>query len=375
VKESLIEANISIDAIADGTIEAGKEFAIDVPKGEHVSVVTSWGSYFLPIISKSKESHVVIIPSSINRQAGRMTIKFFDGTPDREIEIKPRLAAEPLESYIGEKSIVADGGQDWAMLTVIPQDEFFNLTKSGTGVDFKMVRPNGNLYAQGINTKYGVAFSKIFSEKKVGKTIIAVNTNGIAAKEKELLEIAGPPVDFKIQAIGIYPYADSRQYFQMESSEILDRFGNHVANGTLVQFSVSDANGSSRILNAYTISGKGILNINNPTNEGRMQVQASIGDYAKSNIVGYDFKRHIQKMDVKFEGKNIIVGPVIGRFGQYASDGTEVVLEDLETGFTITKYVKKGYARFSIEGMNTKSYALQITCGGFVKTLKSEKNE
>ncbi|SOE21717.1 hypothetical protein SAMN06298216_2173 [Spirosomataceae bacterium TFI 002] len=375
MKEPPIGVNISIDTLVDGTIEAGKDFAVAVPKGKHVSVVTSWGSYFLPIISNSEESHVVIIPSSINRQAGRMTIKFFDGTPDCEIEIKPGLAVEPLETYVGEKSIVADGGEDWAMLTVIPQDEFFNLTKSGTGVDFKMVRPNGKLYAQSISTNYGVAFSKIFSERKVGKTIIAVNTNGIAAKEKELLEIAGPPVDFKIEAIGIYPYADSRQYFQMESSEILDRFGNQVANGTLVQFSVSDANGSSRILNAYTISGKAILNINNPSNEGRLQVQASIGDYAKSNIVGYDFRRHIQKMDANFEGKYIVVGPVIGRFGQYATDGTEVVLEDLETGFTLTKYVKKGYARFSTEGMNTKSYALQITCGGFVKTLKSENNE
>ncbi len=357
------------------SVEAGKEFYIEVSKDiKHVAAIASWGSFFLKA-EKIGDKKLVKVPHEVNRQAGRLTIKFFNEEPDREIKVIPGKAAEPLEAYVGEKSIVADGGETWAMMTTIPQDEFFNLTVQGTKVDLNMIRPNGSRQNLVMKTKYGVAFHKILSQSKVGKTIISVNTGGVAGKEKELLEIAGPPVDFMLKAENIYPYADSRQYFQIVSSQIKDRYSNQVANGTLVEFHVTDADGSKRILNAYTISGEAKLNINNPSHEGLMTVQASIGDYAKSNTASYSFGRHIKSMELRIKDKRLIIGPVMGRFGQYATDGTEVIIENVELGFTTTVAVKKGYARFSLESMETDNYTFKVTCGGLVKTIKNKVGE
>lgn len=200
----------------------------------------------------------------------------------------PLSAAMPLDTYLGSKSVIANS-QDWAMLTAIPTDTFGNLVRAQTPVRFELVRPNKLVENKQAFTNQGVAYQIITAQTKAGKTLGYVSVNQVKSKEKELLEVADIPVDFRIWSEDTTPFADGRQTFKIKTDVLKDRYGNTVPDGTLVLFECQDANNTLRQLNGYTLEGIATIVVQNPVSAGNLRIRASVNGGGKSNLFTVTF--------------------------------------------------------------------------------------
>jgi hypothetical protein len=206
----------------------------------------------------------------------------------KSYHVLPMGATMPLDTYLGSKSVIANG-QDWAMLTAIPTDTFGNLVQAQTPVQFELVRPNDLAENKQTFTKHGVAYQIITAQTKAGKTMGYVSVNQAKSKEKELLEVADYPIDFRIWAEGTTPFADGRQTFKVKTDVLKDRFGNTVPDGTMVLFECQDTNNTLRQLNGYTLEGTATIVVQNPVSAGSLSIRASVNGGGKSNLFTVSF--------------------------------------------------------------------------------------
>jgi len=334
------------------SLNAGSKLSIKLPQNTpdcQLLLNSSWGTWWLNL-SETEFN----IPDSVMMQSGLLDLSlFYDKNliAEEQIFIKPLQPFEPLETFLGSKSIIADGGEHWSMITAIPTDKFINPVSENTPVNFGFYRPNGTTEAYDIPTKHLVSYKKIYSQQKVGKTIVSIKAANAAGKEKELLEIPGYPTSFNIENDELYLYADARQYFKLKTAIIKDKFDNIVSDGTLVSINIKDTDGSNRQLTSYTIGGIAILMIQNPIKAGTMQISANIYGDVESNQLNIQFQEAIKDFKVSFnkQTKELKIGPLIGSMGQYIADGAEVevILNPGQEHFTTL--VIDGYAKLNFK--------------------------
>lgn len=202
--------------------------------------------------------------------------------------VRPKQTSYPLDTYLGSKSIIANG-QDWAMLTAVPTDTFGNLVQDQTPVQFEVIRPNQTQEYMTSTTQYGVAYQRINAKTKAGKTLGYIYINERKSREKELLEVADYPVKFEISTDNHTPFADARQTFKVKTSILKDRFGNIVPEGTAVIFYCQDANHTLRQFKSYTLGGIATIALQNPASAGLLSIEALVYGGSKSNILTLTF--------------------------------------------------------------------------------------
>ncbi|WP_341227099.1 hypothetical protein [uncultured Arcticibacterium sp.] len=347
----------------------------------HLLVSTSWGNY---VVEPQQENSkwIFAIEDSLTQTAGAYILDLAcEGRllKSKQMQVFSGLPAEPLEAFVGSKSIEADNGEHWAMILAIPTDTFDNLTADKTPVNFSLHRPDERVEKLNKNTEHGVAYHKIYSKSKVGKTIIGVRAGAATAKEKELLEMPGFPVNFNIYAERVYSFADKRQNFHLKTSVIKDKYGNIVADGTLLNIDVTDSDNSKRILTSYTMDGVAELDIQNPSLAGKILINGSIYGDAKSNELELSFKKYLAKLPVRFsaEEKAVIVGPLVGPLKQYMSDGAEIEMYIESLDMLKIGVVKNGYAKIDLTDMKAGNYKGLVSSGGLESEvdIKLKTNE
>lgn len=245
---------------------------------------TTWGT----TMDTFGQNHAITIVDTL---AGTVSAEVIYGgkkITQKLYHVLPMITTLPLDTYLGSKSIIANG-QDWAMLTVIPTDTFGNLVRAKTPVRFELVRPNNVTENKQAVTKHGVAYHIIVAQTKAGKTLGYATVNGLKSKEKELLEVADYPADFRIWVEGTTPFADGRQTFKVKTDVLKDRFGNTVPDGTLVLFECQDTNHTLRQLNGYTLEGVATIAVQNPVSAGSLRIRASVSGGGKSNLFTVSF--------------------------------------------------------------------------------------
>jgi hypothetical protein len=334
------------------SLYAGSKLSIKLPQNTpncQLLLNSSWGTWWLDL-----SKYEFNIPDSVMMQSGLLDLSlFYDKNliAEAQIFIKPLQPFEPLETFLGSKSIIADGGEHWSMITAIPTDKFINPVYENTPVHFGFKRPNGTSEDYDIPTKHLVSFKKIYSQQKVGKTIISIKAANAAGKEKELLEISGYPRPFNIENDELYLYADARQYFKLKTGIIKDKFENVVSNGTLVSINIKDTDGSNRQLTSYTIGGIARLMVQNPNKAGTMQISANIYGDVESNQLNIKFQETIKDFKISYNKQTEVlkIGPLIGAMGQYIADGAEVEVILNPRQENLKALVIEGYAKLNLK--------------------------
>jgi hypothetical protein len=279
------------------------------------------------------------------------------------VNVLPGIAAEPMDTYLGSKSVVADG-HDWAMITAIPTDKYGNLLKEGTPVNFDFLTPTNKREHKVANTKYGVAFQKIYAQTIAGKTFVGVSVGSVNSREKELLQVADFPSNFTIQAEKNSLYADARQTFKVKTSTLKDQNGNIVSEGTMVIFQVKDANNTTRLFNAYTINGVAEIHLQNPTSLGNLQLIASVYGGGSSNSLLIPFQSAFQNIPVEFDNTtkklSLRIGVLRGKLNQLLPNGIIVALT-IDDGKVISTEAVSGYAIFDLTDFDKGKHDLTIS--------------
>lgn len=278
------------------------------------------------------------------------------------VNVVPSTAAEPMDTYLGSKSVVADG-KDWAMITAIPTDKYGNLLKNNTPVNFDLLSATNQREHKVSDTKHGVAFQKIYAETTSGKTFVGVSIDSVNSREKELLQVADFPTNFTIQAEKNSLYADARQTFKIKTSLLKDQYENIVSEGTMVVFQIKDANNTTRMFNAYTINGVAEFHLQNPISWGNLQVVASVFGGGKSNNLSIPFQSAFKNIPIEFDVTTrklrLKIGVLRGKLNQLLPNGIIVALSINEQKATTTEVVN-GYAIFDLTDLPAGKHDLII---------------
>lgn len=373
-----ISSHGTIQLESDSTLTVGEGLIVgihtkNIPQGEKI-LITCQNSWGMDVLEKEVNSSLIrlILSKKFTRISGIITLKVFYLGKElgrKQVEVLPKKTAEPLDAYLGAKSILANG-KDWAMITAIPTDTFGNPVKNHTPITYEILRPDGTQYEIQSTTENLVSFQIINSLTKAGKTFIGVSLNGVASREKELLEVADFPVNFTIKADSHSIYADDHQFFKIKTSVLRDRNNNIMPEGTAVSFLCKEPSGTGRLLNSYTIDGIAELSVQNPKEAGTLEVIASVYGGGKSNVLALDFMSPIDHINVRYEteSQRLNVGPLIAQLNQLVPNGTQVklVFENSKLP-TLLQEVVDGHAYFDFADLPKGDYPVTIFVYGIGK--------
>ena len=339
----------------------------------------SWGSTIFTAQSADGLAEITI-PVTTTQRSGLITLSAeANGYRGKTtLRVQSTAPIEPLTPLIGARSIVADG-KSWAMAVVIPFDKFYNPVDDGTLMKWRIRHADGEEEQIDSETRHLLAWQRITSHTKSGKTYLSVATQNKFGSEGMLTEIAGWPVPFKLFTDVEKNTADGRQLVKVKTENLRDRFGNLLENGTAVDFIISsdDSAEGVRRITSYVIDGSAEFVLQSPDHPQKMRIKATIHHISSSPLT-LTFTPNLTEIPLKalyapeFPAIQVIAGPLLGDLDQYIPDGTPATLTVIrdDQRWEMSVVVEGGYARFSFVRPQWPAgeYQLTVTVAGLDAT-------
>ncbi|GAC1637093.1 MAG: hypothetical protein NVS4B8_01470 [Herpetosiphon sp.] len=286
----------------------------------------------------------------------------------------PGLPVEPLIPLIGSKTIEADGNH-WSNVTVLPVDRLGNPVDTGTPVRTRVRHPTGSTDEKLVSVKHLVAWMRIFSGTRAGRTTVGVQSRAAYGPEDTLTEYAGRPDSITVSNTPVTLPADGRSLMLLRTDLLQDRYANPVPDGTLVTFVVDGLTGDQRRIPALTIAGVAEAPLQAPLQSGLVNVTAIVGTVASRPIhIAFTPGLTVETFPIavaRDEPNGVLrihAGPLLGPLKQYIPDGTPVEFSvtgraDLQE--TQVVQVQEGHAtaRIPLARLPSGSYIVAIVIG------------
>ncbi len=298
------------------------------------------------------------------------------------VQIEPSVPEKPhLETYFGPRSVIA-GETDFSMLVVVPTDAYDNPLPNGTQTRIR-AQFQDNIEENKVPTKDFIAWKNIYSKTKTGR--ILVGASCMETDSKELTTIIHPTLseDFEIRAERNHNFADGNQIVRFFTDQLRDRYGNIVADGTLVDFMVVDSKGALLRTIGTTVNGMANANMLHPSKKEQWQITAYVTGAAKSNTISLSFAPAIAHLPIVLSegGREVRVGPILSFMEQRVPDGIEIKMavntSEGELMMERQTTSKNGMGIFLLEKayFNTGTYRVTITAAGHTETISIQLDE
>ena len=322
------------------------------------------------------------VPEFFTKKAGllswELVLKEFP-LQSGEINILPDRNSKPvMENYFGPRQLQA-GNDDFSMLVCIPTDTLDNPLPDNTKIQVRQQFEN-RIDSDEITTSKLMAWENIYAREKTGIILVSADCNNTQSKEMQADISANIPTNYKIQYSRNHDYADGNQITTFTTSKITDRFGNTVADGTLVEFNIENSKSVQLKTYGATINGVASAQMLHPEFPCIWTVKSYINGFAESNETSLVFEATISDFDVKFKDGNrkIIVGPLKSFIDQIIPDGVRVKLSITKEGAKSeikNEASKNGYATFTLDSDFYKSgnYTIEVQAMGITKEFKQLK--
>ena len=315
------------------------------------------------------------IPGKENQLAGELICRLHSrGKTISEAStfISPLKAVDKMQNFNGPKSLFASD-EDGSMNVSIPHDKYYNPLLPSSKVTYQ-ASYNGIIENSEQKTvDHLVAYQINNSKKQEGKYLIGSSINEGFSQEQELIIGAVMPVEFSIELMSHYPYADARQYMHLKTSVMRDQWENIVADGTMIQFTIEEDGELVGAYQAFSIGGIANVYIENPSRAIEWKITASLHDQLKSNEIKVSFARSVNDYPLQWnrETKNLTIGPVIGVLGQLVPDGTEVKISNKENDLEEFIFLEDGIVSYKLglEWKLLEPKQLEILIGGILKSI------
>jgi hypothetical protein len=316
-----------------------------------------------------------VIPREIAQKSGDLDLRLIYGKRLLDfatITITPRTTSEiQMENYLGPPSMIA-GNKDFSMMVAMPTDEFDNLLPDSTVVTMRE-QIGETSRSKDLYIVNGYVWKNIYATDNVDKVFVSAECLGVNSKEMETEILPSIPVDFSIYAIRTHSYADGNQITSLSTSIIKDVFGNIIADGTMVTFTIITSEGNTLRTSGSILNGVAEGQILHPDHPISWEIKGVISGIAESEPIAIEFESITRDLKVYFseDDKKLIVGPITSYMNQLVPDGTEV---SLYTGdrFIILKSSFNGMVDFDLRQHEFESGENEITVNalGLSKTLK-----
>jgi hypothetical protein len=316
------------------------------------------------------------LPQSFANKSGVINWQLIDKIPVKSgtIKVSPQAQIKALETYIGPPSIEA-GGNDYTMLVTIPTDPLDNALSDSTEVSVKHQFLN-NSYNDAIAIYNGIAYRNINSEPQDGRIIISTECLGLNSKEYDVNVMPAIPTDFEINYRRIHEYADGNQITTLTTSELKDRYGNTVSDGTFVTFFLTNSKGYKSQTSGSTINGVAEAKFLHPDYKEDYTIKAYVEGMAESNTISINYKRAIGDFEINFseDKRTITVGPIQSFMNQRVPDGLNVTLKITKNDILddeLVKETRNGFVTFKLnkDRFPKGPYNFEVYAAGTTKTF------
>ncbi len=293
------------------------------------------------------------VPARSRNVAGNMTLIASTGGSQAvaTIEVLAGPIVGPVVPLLGSRSVTADRN-DRAMLAVIPEDVYGNPQPNGTVVTVNVRRQHGMRSRWTTTVEDGLAWTWIPATTRTGMTSVSVFAGFSSGPTATLQEVPGAPESFTLSADRSALPADGESLVTVETSELRDRYGNRLLDGTAVVFT-SNRSAAVGTATAPTVGGVARTIIRAPQTAGPMTVAASVAD-VRSSPIEITFEPFLGTEDLDAavvfgdDKAGVTVGPVLTTDGHYVADGTRVQVDS--AGSTLLCQTQSGACSVDIFG-------------------------
>jgi hypothetical protein len=367
--------------IAPGQVVAGSAIEV-VVEGEgsgsvELDVVDAY-AVTTYVAAMSDGSATVELPPELTSTSG--VIEFIargatnDGvvaTSTATTQVVPDSAAASIDVHAGPRTIIADGN-DTTMVATIPSDAFGNPLPDGHAVIITLVDDAGRVVDVDADIEHGVAAELISSGTSAGTVEVFATDGSVSSRRVEYDEVPGAAsaVSTVLTGDSSTLVADGRQLIEVSTSTIVDRFGNRLLDGHLVQLR-TDGPGGVGLATATTIDGIARFRVPAPSRPGTVTLAAMVdGTVGEPMILTFAPAVSAIPAVVRIDdtGSSIVdVGPVLDALGAVVSDGTPVTVST-DGAESIDLPLRGGMASIDV-GVLDVGTAVDIEVLGVMRTV------
>ena len=329
------QAFVAVDSVlVPEVIDAGQTVTIRVqtasPAGAaEVIVGGAYGQLRFEMAIVDGEGRLML-PAAVTQHAGMVTIE--SGEQIETMEILPGEVATLVAPLVGPRTIVANGA-DETLAVLLPTDRFGNQVADGTDTNIMWEQPGDVDASASPETADGMAWALIPSGEIAGPTTVRATANAtetVRGSTVRIDEVPGTVRDITLTATETTGLADGRWVVALHTDELVDAFGNTLADGTITQFIFDGPSGRGAVTGTVQ-NGAVHIELSAPTTPGRLRGYVEIHGVASNDVV-IDFASAIASFDarVEFIGEEAVlrVDNALDPSGAFVADGTEVAWGD-----------------------------------------------
>lgn len=341
-----------------------------------------WSNAFGDVVIPGRAVDVLIhftVPEHKLQKSGRHELALVRAgqvVDQKSLHILPGPPLDVMESYAGNKTMVAAGRQK-AMVITIPKDTFDNPVQPGTPVSYQLRYPGAAVRVEEVPVEQLVSGIELPAGEQSGKIIIGASSGQARSVEETVMLTPGWPEAFTLQIQHWFPYADSRQNIELYTGFIRDATGNLVADGTAVIFQLMQQRKQVGVYRSFTSNGVARVHIENPDRAGVWDIQARIEGGILSDVLQLSFETYVTALPFQYESERhrIIAGPISAKLGQIVTDDlpVDVLLEGTDSSYVLEGLTENGFCSVTLPaGMLSGSYHCTVSAGGKTNSQKIE---
>lgn len=345
---------------------------VDVPNDVPILLTysNSYGIHLLRATFQEQYAWFELKPEMTIR-AGMATLVVTSGHAYGEamIDMQADRMVDPVVPLVGARSIIADGAH-YAMAVVVPTDQYGNPPPNGTMVDYKSLHPGDNLRQYEDDVEHLLSWIRVYSGTTAGRTIITAVVDDAFGPEGTLTEIPGWPEPFNITATPPTLPADGFHLVNLRSDTIVDRFGNVISDGTIVEYQLIGPDGAIREFPTLVIDGIAEVEIQSPRTPGMYEVRG-LAYGMQTEPIEIEFSpgpalgqfEVLVRVDMEAGDLVVTAGPLISPLDQFVADGTDVFYtftDENDNKWTEVAYAEAGYAELSVRLVKLEETNYQI---------------
>ncbi|TDQ31082.1 hypothetical protein CLV82_1783 [Zeaxanthinibacter enoshimensis] len=282
-----------------------------------------------------------------------------------------------LETYLGPKRIFS-GEEYKSMLVSIPTDKFDNPIAPGQSTEVHMRSTDGISTIPSVQEDL-IVWTPIPGSNQAQQLKLAAVLPGSRSREQTLEVSPSVPMPFPVLSDTSRGFADGKELLQIRTGMVRDRYGNILADGTLVRFQVENSSGFKLFTEGKLINGMASAAMLHPTSPGSWKIEAVVGGVLSSEPLMVSFEMAVTgynlRQDQDIPGK-LYVEQVSGVMGQMIQDGfpVSISLKDPEFQLLLEKNMELEDGGLTVdlgsEKLSPGKYLLAVNIGGFKRTME-----
>ncbi len=282
----------------------------------------------------------------------------------------PGPAQSPLRLKVGARAVRVTGDPPPA-LVLHPLDAQNNVSDQAVTIEAR--GPDGFLWKRPLPVHHLLGWTFLPVGTRTGTLEVTARVGQAHGERAEVDLLPGPAAQARLAARRSSAPASGRDAWQLDVSDLQDRLGNRILDGTSV--SVESGGPLNFSVTRPSTGGNVLLEWPAAARPGRYRMTGHSGDATSPGVTLTSVRPlDLPALPVRRSGTTLIVGPVLTDLGAFPDDGTPVTLHFLSSKGQLvredTTFLTAGEARYTVPALPPGTDQAEVWLGGQVSRLR-----